>query len=176
MKKYCFIISLYIIGIGLNSFAQEKNESLKIIWPKEYKWKIGSNLEKDNVRMMELIPEDESLEKWSIIAMTKSTKGIKNSLMDTLMQGVFSRAQLASDNAKLTLLEKDESSTHPWVLFKIEATNFKDNKKPESQLFYMVQGESALYSSFVAVKEKTLKDDFIEKWTKVFKTSELVYK
>jgi len=48
-------------------------------------------------------------------------------------------------------------------------------KNPESQLYYIVQGNCSLYSNFVAIKEKSLTNEFVGKWKRVFKSSEFVY-
>ena len=72
------------------------------------------------------------------------------------------------------MIEKDDKAKNPWILFKIEAPNFTNDKNPESQLYYIIQGEQSLYSNFVAIKEKKLSSEFIDKWTKVFKSSEFV--
>jgi ABC-type metal ion transport system substrate-binding protein len=45
--------------------------------------------------------------------------------------------------------------------------------KPESQLWYVRQGKSALYINIIAMKEKKLEDDFVKEWTEVFKKSEV---
>jgi hypothetical protein len=77
--------------------------------------------------------------------------------------------------AKVTLIEKNEEGKNAWIIFKIESPRFKNDSKPESQLYYIVQGESSLYSNFVALKEKKLSDEFVNKWKEIFKSSELIY-
>jgi hypothetical protein len=163
------IVSTYGYAVG------QGRETLKIIWPEEYKWKIGSNQENESIHMMELIPGDEKIEKWTIIGTMMSIKGAKNVTMDKAMNLMFDQAKQNAPDATLTLIEKDETVKHPWVIFKIEAPRFKNDKKPESQLYYVIQGESSLYSNFVAVKEKKLSDDFVTRWKAVFKSSELVF-
>jgi hypothetical protein len=61
------------------------------------------------------------------------------------------------------------------VLFKVETPSFPNDPKPESQLWYVIQGEKTLHSMFIAKKEKTLSKEFIKKWSKVFKSGEFFY-
>ena len=165
------LISLCLVGI---TYGQEKKEIIKIPWPPEYKWKIGSDQEDQNIRIIELIPENESIEKWTIIATVVLVKGARNVPIESAMNLTFDQAKANAPKAKLTLFEKDEKSVHPWILFKIESPNFKDDKNPESQLYYIIQGDENLYSNLVAMKEKTLSQEFVEKWSGIFKASQLI--
>jgi hypothetical protein len=156
------------------SFGQGR-ENLKIVWPEEYKWKIGSSQEDESVHMLELIPGDEKIEKWTIMGTMLSIKGAKNISMDKAMNLMYDQAKQNAPDATLTFIERSEEIENPWIIFKIEAPKFNNDKNPESQLYYIIQGGSSLYSNFVALKEKKLSDDFVNKWKEIFKSSELVY-
>lgn len=173
MKK-SLLITCFIILSFVSLKAQQKGENLKIVWPEEYKWKVGSNQENEQMHLMELVPGNETVKKWSIMGTMLSIKGATNVPMDAAMNMMFDQAKQAAPKAKLTFIEKDEKSEHPWILFKIEAPSFKNDKTPESQLYYVTQGSSSLYSNFVALKEATLSQDFVDKWIKIFKNSEFV--
>jgi len=172
MQKHFPIILLLLLAFP--AFSQQK-ESIKIAWPEEYKWKIGSDQKTAQVDVVELIPGKESLEKWTLMGNTMTIKGGQNIPVEAAMNMMFEQAQKNSDNAKLTLVEKsDPNIENPWVLFKIEASSFHNDKNPESQLYYITSGKTALYSNFIAVKESKLKDKFVEKWTAVFKQTTIV--
>jgi hypothetical protein len=165
---------LVIFTLVINSRGQEK-ENLVIVWPEEYKWKIGSNQENESVHMMELIPGDEKIEKWTIIGTMMAIKGVKLDQIDKAMNLMYDQTKQNAPKATLTFIEKDEAAKNPWILFKIESPSFKNDKNPESQLYYIIQGQTSLYSNFVALREKKLTDDFVNKWKAVFKASKLVY-
>lgn len=171
MKKNLFIILLVVLILPALGKTQE---SLKINWPEEYKWKIGSNQEDASIHMIELIPEKETVEKWTIIGTMMSIKGVQNAPVEAVMQTIYKQSLKNAPKATLTMLEKDESGKNHWIIFKIEAPSFLNDKKPESQLFYVIQGDTSLYSNFVAIKEKTLSKKFADTWINVFKESELV--
>ena len=159
--------------MSVYSFGQAR-ENLKIVWPEEYKWKVGSNQENGNIHMVELIPGNETLEKWTILGTMMSLKGAKRISMDKVMKLMYEQAKQNATTAALTLIERDDSSKNPWIIFKIECAALNTDRHPESQLYYIIQGQSSLYSNFVAVKQKKLSDAFVNKWKEVFKASELV--
>jgi hypothetical protein len=172
MKRINFFIAVILFTIS--AYGQTR-ELLKIDWPAEYKWKIGSDQENEKQHMIEIIPGNETFENWSIIGTMISYKGARNVTMDIVLNLMYDEAKKHGDDPTLTPIERNDTAENAWVLFKIEAPHYKHIKNPESQLFYVIQGHSSLYSNFVAVKEESLSPGFVEKWTKVFKASQLVY-
>jgi tetratricopeptide (TPR) repeat protein len=163
----------------INQFCgntQKTGESLMLDWPESENWKIGSNQENDQMVMIELIHADETLEKWTEIGSMMSIKGVKNVPMDKAMNMMFEQAKENAPKSKLTFIEKDETAEYPWIIFTIESPNFKNDKKPESQLWYIVQGKQALYTNFRAVKQANIPSDLKDKWIAFFKTGKIVYK
>ena len=168
MKK--LLISTLILTMANILFSQE---ILKIVWLEKYEWKLLSNQDNDKVSMIVIIPGKETEENWTMLGQMMSLKGVLNANLDDIKDLMFEQTKTTSPNATLTFLEKDEKTEFPWILFKIENPEFKDDKKPESQLWYVRQGETALYINFIALKEKKLEDDFVKEWTEVFKKSEV---
>ncbi len=155
---------------------QQLGESLMLHWPEEENWKLGSSQEDGNIAMLELIHADETLENWTEIGSMLSIKGATNVPMDKAMNMMFDQSKEGSPKAKLTFIEKDESVEYPWIIFTIENVGSKKEKNVESQLWYIVQGKTALYTNFRAVKESALTSDIKDKWMKFFKTGEVVNK
>jgi hypothetical protein len=156
------------------TYSQGK-ESLKISWPGEYKWKVGADQQAKNSRMIELIPEKETLKNWTIIGTMLSMRGIKNVPMNTAVKTMFDKMKGNSPKARLVIIERDDKAKNPWIIFKIESPYFTNSKTPESQMYYIIQGNTSLYTNFVAVKQASLGPLFIEKWAKIFKGSSLIY-
>ena len=127
--------------------------------------------------MVELVPNNESVDKWTIIGTTQtytSLKGLKNLPIESVMNTTFNEAKKTAINPTLTFIEKKEDGKNPWILFKIESPSFKNDTNPESQLYYVIAGDDALYSNFVAIKSATLSKEFTDHWTGIFKTSLLI--
>ena len=155
---------------------QQAGESLMLDWPEKENWKVGSSQENEQMAMLELIHSNETLEKWTEFGSMMSIKGARNIPMDKAMNMMFDQAKQNSPKAKLTFIEKDESVEYPWILFTIESPSFQNDKTPESQLWYIVQGKTSLYANFRAVKQATVPADLKDKWIRFFKTGKIVNK
>ena len=155
---------------------QQGGESLILNWPESENWKVGSRQENEKMVMLELIHSNETLEKWTEIGTMVTIKGLTTITVDQFMKIMIDQAKKNSPKAKLTFIEKDESAEYPWIIFTIESPNFKNDKTPESQLWYIVQGKTSLYTNFRAVKQATVPADLKDKWIKFFKTGKVIYK
>src|SRR5882672_3150235 len=129
MKHYSLLTGLILASLFCS--GQPYIENLKITWPEEYKWKIGSNQEDGQQQMIELIPAKETMKKWTIMGTMLSIKGTTNSSMDFVMNIMFEKANQMAIKPRLTFIERDDSAIHPWIMFKIEATTFKNDSIPE---------------------------------------------
>jgi tetratricopeptide (TPR) repeat protein len=163
----------------LNQFCgneQQGRESLMLDWPESENWKLGSSQENEQMAMFELIHSNETLENWTEMGTMMSIKGVQNLPMDKAMNLMYEQAKQNAPTAKLTFLEKDEKAEYPWIIFTIESPGFKNDKRPESQLWYVVQGKTSLYTNFRAIKKATIPGDLKDKWVSFFKTGKVVYK
>ena len=156
---------------------QLSGESLMLDWPDNENWKVGDDQENAQRHVIDLIHSNETIDNWTELGNMTSIKGITTKIpMDKAMSYIFDKAKQESPNAKLTFIEKDENVEYPWIIFTIEAPGFKNDKRPESQLWYIIQGKQALYTNFRAIKQDRIPDDLKEKWTKFFKTGKIVSK
>jgi tetratricopeptide (TPR) repeat protein len=155
---------------------QQAGESLMLHWPESENWKVGSSQENEKMAMLELIHSNETLANWTEFGTMISIKGVKNVPMDKAMNMMFDQTKLNSPKAKLTFIEKDENTEYPWIIFTIESPSFKNDKTPESQLWYIVQGKTSLYTNFRAVKQASIPEDLKAKWIPFFKTGKVVNK
>ena len=155
---------------------QLEGESLMLHWPENENWKVGNSQENGDIALLELIHSNETIEKWTEMGNMMSIKGALNIPMEKAMSMMFEQTKKDAPKAKLTFIEKDEKSEFPWILFTIESPSFNNDKTPESQLWYVVQGKTALYTNFRAVKQATIPSDLKNKWIAFFKTGKIVYK
>lgn len=155
--------------------AQDKMENLKIVWPEEYEWKVGNSQEDEKIHFVELVPGNESIEEWTIIGTMMAIKGLTGVPMEEVMNTYYEQVEERTDKASLTVLDQEKNGESPYILFKIESSSYKTDHPAESQLYYIVQGQSSIFSNSVAIKEGHLKEKFVKKWSKVFLESEFVY-
>jgi hypothetical protein len=175
VMKRTLLVFFTLIVFCAPSFCQDKTEGLKISWPDNYNWQIGSDQENDSQHLVELVPADQTIDNWKILVTMQTLKGTVNVPIASVPEALMRQAQKTANGAKLTILEKDEKAKTPWILFKIESPSFTNDPTPESQLYYVIQGQTALFINFVAIKNRGLSDDFSNQWKIVFKSSELVY-
>lgn len=116
----------------------QTSESLILDWPVSEQWKIGSNQEDGQIIMVEYIHSNETLDKWTELGNMMVIKGIKNVPVNETMNMMFDQAKSDDPKSKLTFIEKDETAEYPWIIFTIESPEFKNDKTPESQLWYIV--------------------------------------
>lgn len=154
---------------------QQNGESFMLHWPESENWKIGSNQEDDQMTMIEFIHSNETFENWTEIGTCTAYKNATNIPCDTAMNMMFEQSKKNSPKAKLTFIEKDEKAEYPWIIFIIECPNFKNDNKPESQLWYIIQGKTSLYSNFRAIKKATIPTELKEKWISFFKSGKMIY-
>ncbi len=138
------LIFLFSIVFFIPAIAQ--NEKLVIPWPET--WKIGSQEKTHTMSMVELIPNNEKIDQWTIIRTTIILNGKHDAPIEATMNSTFNQAKKNAINPTLTLIDKKADGKNPWILFKIEAAVHQNNNSPESQLFYVVEGETALLLQF----------------------------
>jgi tetratricopeptide (TPR) repeat protein len=156
---------------------QQAGESLMLDWPDSENWKVGDDQENAQQRVIDLIHTNETIDNWTELGNMTSFKGVTAKIpMDKAMNLMFDQAKQNAPKAKLTFIEKDENVEYPWIIFTIEAPGFKNDNRPESQLWYIIQGNQALYSNFRAIKQAKIPDDLKAKWTNFFKTGKIVAK
>ncbi len=154
--------------------SNDVKESLMLDWPDAEKWKVGSNQQKDKMIVVELIHENETLENWTEFGYMNSVIGLKNIDLEKAMNITFEQAKKTASKSKLTFIEKDLDAEYPWIIFKIESPSFANDKTPESQVWYIIQGKTALYSNFRAIKKATIPEETTKKWLNFFKTGKVV--
>jgi hypothetical protein len=170
MKKLVFLCLVLFSGI----FFGQKKEVLKIEWPEEYKMKKSLDIGDEKTRFVVFVPENETMDNWTILGSLVSYKKTKVPNVDIIIKSYEETFLKEEPSAKLTILEKNNRVKNIWALFKIEAPSISKKSKFEAQLVYVIQGEDDIHNVFVMIKEKTLSQKFVKKWSKIFKEGKLI--
>ena len=170
MKKTVFVFVLLCFQMF---FGQEK-EVLKIDWPEEYKMKKALDIEDEKTHFVVFVPENETIDNWTILGSLVSYKKTKAPNIDIIIKSYEETFLKEEPSAKLTILEKNDRAENIWALFKIEAPFVSKKSNLEAQLVYVIQGEDDIHNAFVMIKEKTLSQKFVKKWSKIFKEGKLI--
>ena len=171
--KYLLVFILSFLGFI--SFGQTKVERLNTEWPKDWKVIVISQDSTNRQSITQLIPNKEEIKKWSIIGNAMVLKKYKAPNLETALNIFLNGHKEESSKAKITILERNDTVKHFWALYKVETSDFPNDPIPESQLTYLIQGDTSLFMSFVIIKETVLSDDFIMKWSKILKESRLTF-
>lgn len=134
-------------------FGQEK-EVLKIEWPEEYKMKETLDIEDEKTRFVVFVPENETMDNWTILGSLVSYKKTKAPNIDIIIKSYEETFLKEEPSAKLTILEKNDRAENIWALFKIEEPSVSKKSNLEAQLVYVIQGEDDIHNVFVMIKEK----------------------
>lgn len=151
------------------------NESLALDWPDDENWTLANRQSNKGVSMIELVHKGESLTNWSEIGTMMVMP--KNGMKLTAHQGmeIFSNsAKQGNPNLNLTLIESEENTEYPWVIFKIENQKSSISDNYESQVYSIVIGRQNIFVSFRAIKEKIIPAETERKWVAFFKTGKIV--
>ena len=171
MKKIIFV---FVVLFGQMFFGQEKEELLEINFPEEYDWNVVTNVENDDVRVIQLVPEQESKEDWSILLSYVYFKNLEKYNVELLKNIAIESYKEDAPKGRVTILGESKKNERAWVLYKIENPEFIDKKNNGALLYYTLQGDKNIHSLSVEIKEKSLSEEFVKKWSKVFKESRLV--
>lgn len=153
--------------------SDDLEESIILNWTSQENWKIGSDQKHSIIRVIDFIHSNETLENWTELGHMTSVERKKDATVDKAMNFAYQEIQQQAPKAKLTLIEKDENSEYPWIIFTIESPRFKNDRTPESQLWYILIGKQRLYTNFRAIKMAEISIEQKENWIKFFKNIKL---
>ena len=170
MKKTVFVFVL----LCFQMFLGQEKEVLKVEWPKEYEWKVVVDEKDGETDVIQMIPKKENENNWSILVSIMSSKSFIT-INEDFIKGLFESESPTKDPlAKLTILEKSNEKENVWIIFKTEASFSTNSNSPLSQICYLLQSKNTLNSVCIMEKEKSLSEEFVKKWSKVFKEGRLV--
>lgn len=171
MKKIIFV---FVVLFGQMFFGQEKEELLEINFPEEYDWNVVTNVENDIVRVIQLVPEKESKEDWSILLSYVYFKNLEKYNVELLKNIAIESYKEDAPKGRVTILGESKKGERAWVLYKIENPEFLEKKHQGAVLYYILHGDKNIHTLAVEIKEKSLSEEFVKKWSKVFKEGRLV--
>lgn len=162
MKSFQKKLFAFTGFIFLFAFAYSQ-EALRIEWPDEYRWKKVLDQENEEIRVIEIIPEKDSVDNWTILGQMLCIKNMPDADVKKVSDMIFQEIKKSSPEAKMKIVEYQPDDQYPWIIFTIESPQYEDTGTPESQVWYFRQGLQSFYMNFVAVKQKKLSKKFVKK-------------
>lgn len=168
MKILYLLFGLIILYIP--AFSQKKWEAISISWPAEYHWKEVKHEQQGNLYISMIIPGSEEPATASIIGSLSVYHGNSYPSLDEMEKDYRSRMDTGTT---MTVVERHPNGKHFWTLFKVETPVINKYPEPESDLYYVIQGDYGVYENYVGIRKPALSDDFVQKWSEIFKSAEL---
>jgi hypothetical protein len=162
------------IGETLKAGATTRQEFLKIAFPETMSWKVIYQGGDAQTYVRQHIPVNDTKDNRKTLIHQSVAK---NATVDSIQKAVsiFSEAsRKETPLTKVTILKEVDLPDQKWAFFKVETPHYPNDPRPESQLWYLIQGKKGLHVAFVAIKEKQLSVDFVNKWSEIFKKSRLI--
>lgn len=163
------------IGNTLKTGQALRRETLKIAVPALSAWKVAFEGEDAVSYVKQLLPAKETSDNWQTMIYQTFVKGVKVEKIHQAVETFVAASKKETSLTKTTIIQEVEGPGQKWALFKAETPYYPNDPHPESQLYYLLQGKDGVHVAFVAIKQKQLSPEFINKWTEIFKKSQLVY-
>ena len=170
------LILVLLLSIGL--FGQN-TETLKLDWKQKKGWKKAFEQEGNPLSIIEYIKKRESLENWTeLVAIQKLNipTNIPQTSLETIMEVGFTETKKNAPEAKLTFIDKNENLEFPWIEYKVEISEYKNDPNPESQLYHVVHGQFSIFFIWWSVKKNNINEKEISEWKEFFETAKIIEK
>jgi len=147
-------------------------EGVVVNWPQDKgPWKQVDSRDDSAMSVVVLRREREIGKDWTELGMMTSMKRVYRANPDTVMKVIHAESRKQAEDPILTFLARGVTDGRPWVIFSIEAASWKSDKHPESQMYFVVQGTSALYIIHRDVRSARLTAKEKKQWISVFKST-----
>lgn len=174
MKKTVIIIQFILLPFF--SLCQQPTETLQISLPDDINWKVSSKTEDSSIKIVQQIPASEAGDNWTVALTMITIKGLVVQDLDSIITFYKSNALEESNDSKVSVMVKKDSTGNKWVILKIENQKAENAPTLNSSLWLIRQGNEHQFAAFVTIKEGQLPKEFVEKWKPIFTTSELQMK
>ncbi|SFO87638.1 hypothetical protein SAMN05428949_6840 [Chitinophaga sp. YR627] len=141
------------------------HESLKIDFPADRAWKIQNETDDSTAHFMQVMPSDETADKWTIFINLETVKQKSQQSIEQVLSTYKDQIKGQNGKAHFTVLSKGDN----WSIFKVEP----DTPTSESGLYYLLLTDSSIHMISVMVTQPVISDDLLKKWTGIFRNGKL---
>lgn len=152
--------------------AKPKGDEIVLQFPSDEHWGLESNQENLEIRSLDFVRKGETLDSWKELVNVTQAKGVSKDKKTNLREAMNTIGTTASQNAPeavVTLREEATTGEHAMILFTVEVPRFKDDPKPESDLYCVIQGKDDLWIAMYATKSAKMPDATRKKWSGILK-------
>lgn len=176
----CWLVaaSFLLAAGGARAADPKKQEGLSLDLPDGEGWKLADRQEDKGVQFMELTRGKETVDNWTELVTLISQPADDSLDLQTAVNAILRNTLQKAPKAKYTVVDKDTKAKYPWVLLKVEVSDYEgaNGKEAESDLFYVVRGQYNLFTAIRAVREPRLTKAQVANWSAVFRKSRVEWR
>lgn len=162
LEKYC------------NESKSSKNEMFGLNFPPDEKWGVADRQETDNELMLVFLRQGEDLKKWQQMVNMMQMKGLTTNAQFTLdsVKKIFVNIALKkAPESTVKSLQAGSIEGRDYIMFVVESPYFENDKNPESQLYFILQGKNDIYACSRSIKSKSIPKSILDSWVSFFKST-----
>lgn len=137
-------------------------------WPEMEDWTVVHRNDGKHQKRIQLVPKNESFPEWDHLGSLSALKNIRGIPMDTARYLLKRQAKGKCKEASTRTLEKNDGK-NAYIFFILTCSDHINTQEPETQLWYVEQGERHLYAYFVALRQKGFSEEQKRKWQTFFR-------
>lgn len=164
IKKSIIIVAMVW---GVHALGSElKNENLLQTLPQGYK--VDYQVRQDNMQMVEMVPQNESVQNWTEMVTTQVMLGLKASpqAFQKRMQDTWAAS---CKDSEFTSLRQGEENGYPFAFWMQVCPRNQATGKPEITWFKAIQGNDSFYVVQKAFKFMPTNEQVVA-WTQYLKS------
>ena len=142
---------------------------LEARWPDPKGWKVIRRNETERQKRIELVPKGEGAKDWKHLGNLTALKFVQGIPMDTARYLLTKQTDGRCKDVQSRTLEKRDQGQESYIFFVLNCKSHINTQQPETQLWYVEQGQRHLYAYFVAVRKKRMSREEREKWMEFFR-------
>lgn len=146
-----------------------KNEYFFVKMYDKKNWEITNESYKNNQRI--ILMANKNSDYLSLI----SNIGMKNTDIAKAMDASYKMVKGKSQDAQLSLLEKDVKAKEPWIMYLIQNVINEDCNCKETQVWYLIQGENCFHSCCISIRNDLFTPEKKEEIIRTFTTAKIIY-
>jgi len=142
MRSVCLAILVAFFAAAAPAYAQLVNENLLVTVPKGFK--VGFQDQKNNMRITEMVPADESVENWTEMVTVQIFLGLKTTpqaFQDRIAKGWVAACKEGGAHA----VSGDAENGYPALVWVLSCPRNPATGKPEVTWFKAVAGNDSFY-------------------------------
>lgn len=169
-RMFLSFLSALLLIVSPSFCAELKNENLLQNVPDGYK--IDYQAKEQNVIMMEMVPEQQSVNNWDEMITTQIMLGLKNVTPETFQASMQKMWAGACAGSQFATMKQGKENGYSFSFWMQGCPNNPETGKPEFTFFKAIQGNDSFYVVQKAFKFNPSNDQIVQ-WSQYLRSVEV---